>query len=81
MKWRILSPLEARAQGGAPEPRRDAFDEGTRRIYEQAGQDSWLYCALAVPGAPEIPGATVRDLLGYGDWEGNLRIEVEIESL
>jgi hypothetical protein len=39
-----------------------------------------FYRALLDPAAPETPGATVRELLGYGDRE-ELRIEVEIEAL
>jgi len=40
-----------------------------------------FYRALVDPAAPETPGATVKELLGYGDWEGELRVEVEIEPL
>jgi hypothetical protein len=40
-----------------------------------------FYRPLVDPAVPETPGATVRELLGYGDWEGELRIEVEIEPL
>lgn len=40
-----------------------------------------FYRALLDPAAPETPGATVRELLGYGGWEAELRIEVEIEPL
>jgi hypothetical protein len=39
-----------------------------------------LYRALLDPGAPETPGATVKELLGYGD-RNELRIEVEVELL
>jgi hypothetical protein len=40
-----------------------------------------LYRALADPAAHETPGATVRELLGYGGWTEPLQIEVEIEPL
>jgi hypothetical protein len=40
-----------------------------------------LYRALLDAGAPETPGATVTELLGYGDRGGDLRVEVEIEPL
>jgi hypothetical protein len=40
-----------------------------------------FYRALLDPAAPETPGATVRELLGYGDRGDELRIEVEIEPL
>lgn len=36
-----------------------------------------LYRALLDPAAPAPPGATVKELLGYGDWEGALDISVE----
>jgi hypothetical protein len=39
-----------------------------------------LYRALLDPSAPETPGATVRELLGYGD-RSDLRVEVEAELL
>jgi hypothetical protein len=37
--------------------------------------------ALLDPAAPETPGATVRELLGYGDRKDELRVEVEVEPL
>jgi hypothetical protein len=40
-----------------------------------------LYRALVDPAAPEIPGATVKDLLGYGDREEQLRVTVEFDPL
>ena len=40
-----------------------------------------FYRALVDLAAPETPGATVRELLGYGDREDELRIEMEIEPL
>jgi hypothetical protein len=40
-----------------------------------------FYRVLVEPGAPETPGATIRELLGYGGWEEPLRIELEIERL
>lgn len=40
-----------------------------------------FYRALLDPAAPETPGATVRELLGYGGREDQLRIEVEVEPL
>ncbi len=40
-----------------------------------------FYRRLVDPGVPETPGATVRELLGYGDWKGELEIEVEVEPL
>jgi hypothetical protein len=40
-----------------------------------------LYRALLDPAAPVAPGATVKELLGYGDWNEELRIDVEIEPL
>jgi hypothetical protein len=40
-----------------------------------------FYRALLDPAAPETPGATVRELLGYGGREDELRIEVVIEPL
>ncbi len=39
-----------------------------------------FYRALLDPAAPETPGATVRELLGYGDRD-ELRVEVEVELL
>ena len=39
-----------------------------------------FYRALLDPAAPETPGATVRELLGYGDRD-ELRVEVEVEPL
>jgi hypothetical protein len=39
-----------------------------------------FYRALLDPAAPEIPGATVQELLGYGDREEALRVEVELIS-
>jgi hypothetical protein len=39
-----------------------------------------FYRALLDPAAPEIPGATVRELLGYGDREEDLRVEAQIVS-
>ena len=38
-----------------------------------------LYRALIDPGVTPTPGATVRDLLGYGEWEIPLEIAVELE--
>jgi len=40
-----------------------------------------LYRALLDPTAPATPGATVKDLLGYGDWDGPLDVTVELEAL
>jgi hypothetical protein len=40
-----------------------------------------LYRALLTPGAPETPGATVKELLGYGDWGSDLRVQVESQPL
>jgi len=40
-----------------------------------------LYRAVLTPGAPETPGATVKELLGYGDWGKDLRVEVESQPL
>ena len=40
-----------------------------------------FYRALLDPAAPETPGATVRELLGYGDREDELRVEVDTELL
>jgi len=37
-----------------------------------------LYRALLDPAAPVVPGATVRDLLGYGDWDGEMEVAVEL---
>ena len=39
-----------------------------------------LYRRLVNPAAPAIPGAAVKDLLGYGDRD-ELQIEVELEAL
>ena len=39
-----------------------------------------FYRVLLDPAAPETPGATVRELLGYGDLE-SLQVEVEVELL
>lgn len=38
-----------------------------------------LYRALLDPAAPAPPGATVKELLGYGDREGALAVRVELE--
>jgi hypothetical protein len=40
-----------------------------------------LYRALIDPTAPATPGATVKELLGYGDWDGPLDVTVELEPL
>jgi hypothetical protein len=40
-----------------------------------------LYRALLDPSAPVAPGATVKELLGYGDWEDELDVTVELEAL
>ena len=40
-----------------------------------------LFRAVLDPGAPPPPGATVRDLLGYGAWPGDLDVTVELLSL
>ena len=40
-----------------------------------------LYRVLVDPTAPAIPGATVKELLGYGDRDGQLQVKVEIEPL
>ena len=40
-----------------------------------------FYRALVDPAARATPGATVKDLLGYGDWEEPLQIELEIEQI
>ena len=37
-----------------------------------------FYRALVDPAAPETPGATVRELLGYGDREDDLRVEAQL---
>jgi hypothetical protein len=37
-----------------------------------------LFRALLDPRAPPTPGVTVRDLLGYGEWPGDLDITVEL---
>jgi hypothetical protein len=37
-----------------------------------------LFRALLDPGAPPIPGVTARDLLGYGEWPGDLDVTVEL---
>jgi peroxiredoxin family protein len=38
-----------------------------------------FYRALLDPTVPEIPGASVREMLGYGDREEDLRVEVLVE--
>ncbi len=40
-----------------------------------------LYRALIDRAAPVTPGATVKELLGYGDWDGPLDVTVELEPL
>src|SRR5438034_392196 len=40
-----------------------------------------FYRALVDPAAPATPGATARELLGYGDRADELRIEVDVEPL
>jgi hypothetical protein len=40
-----------------------------------------FYRALVDPCVEETPGATIKELLGYGGWEEPLRIELEIEQL
>jgi hypothetical protein len=40
-----------------------------------------LFRALLDPRAPPIPGVTARDLLGYGEWPGDLDITVELLPL
>jgi hypothetical protein len=40
-----------------------------------------LYRALLDPTAPLVPGATVRELLGYGDWDGEMEIAVELAEV
>jgi len=40
-----------------------------------------FYRALVDPAAPATPGATVRELLGYGDRADELHIEVDVEPL
>ena len=40
-----------------------------------------LYRALLDPTAPTAPGATVKELLGYGDWDGELEVTVVAEVL
>lgn len=42
--------------------------------------DLGFYRVLLDPAAPETPGATVRELLGYGDRDG-LQIAVDVEPL
>jgi hypothetical protein len=40
-----------------------------------------FYRALVDRAAPETPGATVKELLGYGDRDDALRVEVDMEPL
>lgn len=40
-----------------------------------------LFRALLDPSAPPTPGVTARDLLGYGEWPGDLDITVELLPL
>jgi hypothetical protein len=40
-----------------------------------------LFRALLDPSAPPTPGVTARDLLGYGQWPGDLDITVELLPL
>ena len=40
-----------------------------------------LYRALLDPAAPAVPGATVKDLLGYGDRDEQLQTRVQLEPL
>jgi hypothetical protein len=40
-----------------------------------------MYRALVDPAAHEIPGATVKELLGYGEWEEPFRVELNVELL
>jgi hypothetical protein len=40
-----------------------------------------FYRALFDRSAPERPGALIKDLLGYGDWEDELQTQLEIEAL
>ena len=40
-----------------------------------------LYRAILDPAVPETPGATVKELLGYGDRNDPFQIEIEIEPL
>jgi hypothetical protein len=40
-----------------------------------------LYRILVDPTAPAVPGATAKELLGYGDRDGDLQIKVEVEAL
>jgi len=40
-----------------------------------------FYRALVDPAAPATPGATVKELLGYGDRADELHIEVDVEPL
>jgi hypothetical protein len=40
-----------------------------------------LYRALVDPAAATVPGATVKDLLGYGDRDEQLQIRLEIDPL
>jgi hypothetical protein len=37
-----------------------------------------LYCALLDPAASPPPGVTPRDLLGYGEWPGDLQITIDL---
>ena len=39
------------------------------------------YRALLEPHRPSTPGASVRDLLGYGDWDDPLEVTVSLERL
>ncbi|HUG38452.1 MAG TPA: hypothetical protein VML54_15950, partial [Candidatus Limnocylindrales bacterium] len=39
------------------------------------------YRALLEPRRPSTPGASVRDLLGYGDWDDPLEVTVSREPL
>jgi hypothetical protein len=40
-----------------------------------------LFRALLDPSAPRTPGVAARDLLGYGEWPGDLDITVELLPL
>ena len=40
-----------------------------------------LYRIVVDPAAPTVPGATLKELLGYGDRDGDLQVKVEVESL
>lgn len=40
-----------------------------------------LYRALLDPAAPAVPGATPKELLGYGDWATPIEITIELEDL